>query len=292
MSLIPKIDLTDDSNESDFDYEKVFQDCFVNLDEEILPPQTIMGIGTHTYKGKEYVNSTFTIGEMSAIVAPKKSKKTFLKTSLCASYIGGSASNYFPNIISRRQQDFYVFDFDTEQGEFYSQTAMRRVSEMVGGNYKNYMPFSLKKISKKDRLNLIDGIVNDPKYKNKIGIIFIDGIVDLCENPNDINKSSEVIEKLMQWNEGTHICCLIHKTFGLEKARGHLGTIIQEKCETTIFLKVTDPDTKNSPVEVKQEDSRGAPFDTFYFDLDTENVLPKECEYDLGIGSNNEKWKL
>ena len=279
MSLIPKIEIKEDTGSDSFDYEAVFESCFVNLDEEILPPQTIMGIGTNTYKGKEYVNSTFTRGEMSAIVAPKKSKKTFLKTSLCASYIGGQANAYFPSIITRRKEDLYVFDFDTEQGEFYSQTAMRRVSEMVGSSYDNYMPFSLKKISKKDRLKFIDCIVKDPRYKNKIGIIFIDGIVDLCENPNDINKAGEVIEKLMEWNEGTHICCLIHKTFGLEKARGHLGTIIQEKCETTIFLNVTDPETKNSPVEVRQEDSRGAPFDTFHFDLDTDNVLPRECDF-------------
>ena len=37
-------------------------------------------------------------------------------------------------------------------------------------------------------------------------------------------------------------------------------------------------ETKNSPVKVVQKDSRGAPFDTFYFDLDLTNLIPKECE--------------
>ena len=64
MSLIPKIEIKEDTGSDSFDYEAVFESCFVNLDEEILPPQTIMGIGTNTYKGKEYVNSTFTRGEI------------------------------------------------------------------------------------------------------------------------------------------------------------------------------------------------------------------------------------
>jgi hypothetical protein len=126
-------------------------------------------------------------------------------------------------------------------------------------------------------LLFIDGVIQ--RNRDKGGIVFIDGIADLCQNENDVVQSKAVISKLKEWTElGFHICCVIHKTFEKEKAFGHLGSYVQKKCETSIFLEVTDPSVKNSPVKVRQKDSRGAPFEDFYFDLDLHNLMPKECE--------------
>lgn len=272
------------NNNQDFDYKKAFEECFVDLSEELQPPEVVIGIGYHSYKGNQYINPTFTIGEMSAIIAPQKSKKSMFKSALAATYIGGNANSHFPSMVGFRKEDKYVLDFDTEQGKYYAQRSFRRVMEMVGGNYKNYLPFGIKSLSDTQRVEFIDAVINDPRYKGKIGLVFIDGIADLCLNTNDIEKSKEVAQKIMQWNDKCHICCVIHKTFDKDRATGHLGGFVQKKAETTIFLKIMDKDNKNSPVEVKQFDSRGAPFDEFYFDLDLETVIPKECE-------NNEIWK-
>jgi len=270
--------LTLKTQESEFDYDKMYAECFVDLDKAIDKPDIVIGIGYHDYKGETYLNATFTVDEMSAIIAPKKSKKTFLKRSLIAGYIGGKSQNYFPSIVSMRKGEPYILDFDTEQGKYYAQRSFRGVQEMVGQKYKNYLPFGLKKYTDKERVQFIDAVINDPRYKGKIGLICIDGIADLCTNTNDLERSKAVMDKLMKWNEGTHLIGVIHKTFEKERGRGHLGGTMQEKAETTIFLRTTDKDVKNSPVEVKQEDARGAPFDTFYFDLDLNTVTPKECE--------------
>ena len=262
----------------DFDYQKMYDKCFVDISEVLTPPETVLGIGYHDYKGKTYLNPTLTKNEMSAIIAPQKSKKTFFKSVIAASFIGGNSQNYFPNIKTTREGDYYVLDFDTEQGTYYAQRAFRRVVEMVGNPYPNYLPFGLKDLTDDEIVQFIDAVVNDVRYKGKIAMIFIDGIADLCTNTNDIEKSNKVYQKLKQWNKGCHLCGVIHKTFDKDKATGHLGSYVQKKAETTIFLKTTDKEVKNSPVEVKQFDARGAPFDTFYFDLDLETVLPKECE--------------
>tara|TARA_R110000803_G_scaffold69058_2_gene131225 strand:+ start:8453 stop:9292 length:840 start_codon:yes stop_codon:yes gene_type:complete len=275
MNLIPDIKLNDTKT---FDYAKAYKECFVDLDKEIERPDVVLGIGYHDYKGQQYLNPTCTKDEWSAIIAPQKSKKTFFKRALVASFIGGNAENYFPSIKSQRQGEPYILDFDTEQGKYYAQRSFKGVEEMVGAKYKNYLAFGLKKLSDDERVLFIDSVVNDPRYKGKIALICIDGIADLCTNTNDIEKSKTVGQKILEWNEGCHIITVIHKTFEKDKATGHLGTFVQKKAETTIFLNVTDAETKNSPVEVKQKDSRGAPFDTFYFDLDLTNVMPKECE--------------
>ena len=283
MSLIPKIELNKESNQG-FDYSKMFAKCFIDLNKEISAPPVVLGIGYNDYKGRSHINPTFTRGEMSAIIAPQKSKKTMFKTALAAGYIGGNTNNYFPSLVSCRKEDLYVLDFDTEQGEYYAQRSFKRVEEMVGARYDNYLAFGLKKLTDEERVLFIGAVINDPKYKNKIGMVFIDGVADLCSNTNDIEKSNKVCQEIMKWNEHCHICCVIHKTFEKDRGTGHLGSFVQKKAETTIFLQTLDPTVKNSPIEVKQYDYRGSPFDTFYFDLDIETVIPKEC-------SNNESWK-
>lgn len=261
---------------SSFDFDKIYKETYIDTTKEIKLPPIAMGIGHHFYKGNIYLNPTFTYGEMSAIIAPQKTKKTFFKSALIASYIGGRSDAYFPNMKSMNNNKM-VFDFDTEQGDFYAQTVTKRINEMVGNVYNKFFSFGLKKITEEERLQFIDTIIE--KHKGDIGWVCIDGIADLCYDTNNITKSKEVIEKLMKWTSyGIHINTVIHKTFEKEKGTGHLGSYVQKKCETTIFLKSTDEDNNNAPVLVIQKDARGVPFEKFWFDIDEYNSLPKLCE--------------
>lgn len=67
---------------------------------------------------------------------------------------------------------------------------------------------------------------------NAPDFVFLDGIVDLCGGFNDEEKSREAVGQLEAAAEhtGAAILCLIH-TNGRkdDKARGHLGTILQQK---------------------------------------------------------------
>ena len=151
---------------------------------------------------------------------------------------------------------------------------------MVGNPYDNYLPFGVEDLEPSEIIQFIDCLFNDPKYKGKIKWLSIDGIADLLVNSNDIVESKAVATKLKKWRKENecHINCVIHKISTGEKATGHLGSYIEKKSETVILLKDTeDYKVQNSPIEVNQVYSRGAPFDTFFFKLD-DDTLPKECE--------------
>lgn len=274
-------------DESQFNYQEVFNKCFVNLDEVLSLPPTALGVGYHEYKGNMYLNNTFSYGEFSSIVAASKSKKTFFKSALIASYIGGGATNFFPGMKSMRDEDYYIIDIDTEQGEYYAQRAFRRVSEMVGETYDNYLPFGVEELETEEIIKFIDALLSDPKYKGKVKWMSIDGVADLVKNTNDIIESVAVANKLKRWRKENkmHINTVIHKNSTSNKATGHLGSYIQKKSESVILLTDTNEDFKvhNSPIEVAQVYSRGAPFDPFHFKLN-ENTLPVECD------NNEEGW--
>lgn len=287
MNLIPDLNL-DNSQEEEFDYKKIHDKCLVDLSEELMLPPTALSIGTHDYKGRTYHNNTFSYGEFSAIVAASKSKKTFFKSALIAGYIGGNANSYFPEFRSHREGEPFIIDIDTEQGEYYAQRAFRRVAEMVGENYDNYLPFGVEELDAEEIVKFIDGLFQDRRYKGKVKWLSIDGIADLVVNPNDIIESVNTAKKLKLWRKQNqmHINTVIHRTSTSDKATGHLGSYVEKKSETVILLKDTEPDPKikNSPIEVVQTYSRGAPFDPFYFNLNDE-TLPVQCELDL-----NKQW--
>jgi len=283
--MIDKIEFKGNSipQEDVFNYEETHDNSLVELDLELRKPPTALSIGRHDYNGETYANSTFTYGEFSAIVAASKSKKTFFKSALIASYIGGQANEYFPNFKSMRDDDYFVIDIDTEQGEYYSQRSFRRIPTMVGSNYENYLSFGVEHLEPSEIIALIDGLFEDPRYKGKIKWLSIDGIADLLVNSNDIVESKNVANKLKKWRKenNCHINCVIHKNSVSDKATGHLGSFIEKKSETVILLKDTEDYTvKNSSIEVNQVYSRGAPFDTFYFKLN-ENTIPYEVTNDV-----------
>jgi len=283
--MIKKIEINNGIVNPDFDYNKIYNKCFVDLQKDVLLPPTALSIGSHEYKGNNYYNNTFSYGEFSAIVAGSKNKKTFFKSALIASYIGGSASNYFSDFKTMRDDDYYIIDIDTEQGDYYSQRAFRRVSEMVGESYNNYLPFGVEDLETEEIILFIDGLFLDSRYKGKIKWISIDGVADLVKNTNDILESVSVATKLKKWRKqnNCHINTIIHKTSTSNKATGHLGSYIQKKSETVILLEDTeDYKVRNSPIEVTQIYSRGAPFDNFYFKLDS-NTLPIQCELNSEI---------
>ena len=277
--MIPTIPI--DGFEDGFDYKKAHDKYLIDLSLDLQPAPTALGIGYHDYKGNSYLNNTFSYGEFSAIVAASKSKKTFFKSALIASFIGGNATNYFPDMVSCRQGEPFIVDIDTEQGDYYAQRAFRRVAEMVGRNYDNYLPFGLEALDPEEIILFIEGLMEDKRYKGRIKWMSIDGIADLTVNTNDIKESVAVATKLKNWRrEGNmHINTVIHKTSTSDKATGHLGSYIQKKSESVILLKDTDEDYKvrNSPIEVSQTYSRGAPFEHFYFKLNGD-TLPQECK--------------
>ena len=243
-------------------------------------PPVAMSIGQHHQGSRLVDNPTFTYGEMSAIVGPQKVKKTFFKAALVAGYIGGGSTNYFPNMKTHRAEDRVILDFDTEQGEYFADRAFDRVSRMVGHRYPHYHAFSIKHMDEEQRMDFIEATIEEyNKLGVQVGWVVIDGVADLCRNTNDFGASKRVLDRLMSWTDPTrHIVVVIHKTFDKDRATGHLGSMVQKKCETAIMLS-RDASAPNvpkhyQPIKVNQTDSRGAPFEAFKFTLDKIKVLP------------------
>lgn len=244
----------------------------VDLDVDEDRPDTLISIGEHSYKGKSYPNDVLTAGEFSVISAPSKTRKSFFKSALVASFIGGNANKYFPNMKSHRKGSQGIIDVDTEQSNYYAQRTFRRIPEMTGILYDNYHAFRLRSLSPNERLNFIDDLLKSGKVDNP-RLMFIDGVADLIDDTNDLIMSNEVATMLLRWTEvyGIHICVVIHNAYGTSKPTGHLGSAVTKKAET-VFMLSREGDEFNAPTKVVHLYSRGMPFEDFNFIIDKDNL--------------------
>jgi hypothetical protein len=215
-------------------------------------------------------------GNISAICGEAKSKKTFLASALVASAMAIPLDklNNFKSV--DKDMNINVLWVDTEQGERHVRRVIDRISEMTGAKMggllsePRLMTLSLRELSPMDRYKVMMEAVK----RYPFDLIVIDGIADLQNNTNDLEESDALVGLLMALSTktNTHILCVLHTNPGSDKARGHLGSSLQRKAETVIFVH------RNGDCSVVEPQfCRNEPFDRFAFAVNEEGI-PEICD--------------
>jgi hypothetical protein len=258
------------------DYKQIFKDSLIDPAEEIKQQPIALSIGESNYKGISYPIPFGSYGDFSCIVGASKSRKTFFKSMIEAAFIGGKSNVYNPSIKGHNAEKKFVLSFDTEQSHFHTQRVQRRVLELIGGNCEFYKTFGLRSYTPKERFDFIDWVVFESEFKNNIGLMSIDGFVDLVTDFNSLEQATGLTEKLLNWTAKGKMHCtgILHKNFGTAKPVGHVGSSVLKKAETVVFVEKGDDDV----TIVKCEYSRNQPFKEIKFNVDDNDWLPKEIQ--------------
>lgn len=257
------------------DFKKILKDSLIDPAEEIKQQPIALSIGESNYKGINYPIPFGSYGDFSCIVGASKSRKTFFKSMIEAAYIGGKSNVFNPSIKGFNNENKFVLSFDTEQSHYHAQRVQRRVLELIGSNCDYYKTFGLRSYTPLERLQFIDWIVYESDYKNNIGLMSIDGYVDLVTDFNSLEQASGLTEKLLKWTADGKMHCtgILHKNFGTAKPVGHVGSSVLKKAETVVFVEKEDDNTI-----VKCEYSRNQSFKNIKFYVDDNDWLPKEIQ--------------
>lgn len=205
--------------------------------------------------GKVFKVASF--GMLGAVVGMKKAGKSLVTSAIAASGICGERKLNFKLDRMNRSMEFH----DTEQSkEFYQQT-QNRIFDIANApddvNY--YDAYHSRRLDPDERLANIRTFI----YENKtLGVLFIDGIVDLMMDYNDLTKSKAVINELMKWADELDILIItiLHLTKTAGTMRGHLGTELENKCDFSIQIAMEEGE-----FTVTSRDSRYRPFPSFSF---------------------------
>lgn len=248
------------------------EECTIDTSLDIEYPELAMSYGEKTIETKNgkktYPTIISSLGNISYVTAPPKSKKSFFISLLASVYL--SDGNNFGGNIKGHRDNKCLIHIDTEQGRWHAARCFKRAEQMA--NIKNvgcYQTYALRTLSYKQRLEFIEWTLQQNKDNGKdTGMVFVDGAADLVADVNDLPSCNEMVSKLMQLSTrfNTHIMVVMHQNYGSAKlGTGHLGSFLEKKSECVIELELNT--TNKDWVTVMCKRSRGFPFETFSFSI-------------------------
>ena len=249
----------------------ILQGLMIDPLEELQPPKVAW-----VQHGEDHDKILGTLGNFSLIIGKAKSKKSFfINIAISAVLNNDKLLNQFKGTLT--PDKCKVLYFDTEQGKYHVQLAVKRICRQIGiPNPENLHTYHLRSKSPAERLELIEyAIYNTPD----IGFVVIDGIKDLVNSINDEIEATMIASKLLKWTEeqNIHIVTVLHQNKGDNNARGHLGTELINKSE--IVLSVTKSENDNTISVVKPELCRNKEPDPFAFEINDEGLPVLVADY-------------
>lgn len=274
-------------------FQNIYDSSFVDVRKKIEYPPVAISIGEHQMGSKTFPIPFGTYGNFSCLVGASKSKKTFLKSLLVASYIGGQSNKYSGNIKTHRDRECFVIDIDTEQSAFHAQSAFKRVMRLVGvEDYEFYKPFALRPYDPKQRIEFIEWLIYESEMKDNIGLVSIDGLADLVDDFNDLKESQKAIQKIMKWTDDKqfHLTTILHANYGSAKAVGHIGSSVLKKAETVCSII-----NNETHITASFAHTRGFPIADFNYNVDDKGlpyIMGAEDSYSRILKKQSESYEL
>ena len=231
----------------------------IDLSEQLPDPQPIVRI---------WGNLIASRGNVSTVVGLAKSRKTFLTAAIASGFLSSSDFLGFDTPATGK-----VVYIDTEQARAHVHKIARRILRSIGlptdRNHDQLVVAALRELTPDQRREAIGEIIR--RYKPDL--LILDGVADLCNDPNDLHESEALTCELMRLSSeyDNHILCVLHSNPGGEKARGHLGSALLRKSETVMLVKA-DGDTS----VVSPQYCRNEPFTEFAFQINASG-LPELC---------------
>ena len=199
-----------------------------------------------------------TLGNFSLIQGKAKSRKSYFISALASA---GLSTQDVASTFRGYIDDKIVVYVDTEQGDYHAQRVKKRILQQaqhatnINNDRLRYFKFrSLD--SNKERLKFVEFII---QTIDNIGLLIIDGIADIAsKGVNDEEEATKIASSLLKWSaqKQCHITIVLHENKHDRNAKGHLGSYLVQKAETTFSAKKSD---RNKDItEITAEYTRNA----------------------------------
>ena len=248
--------------------QEVLKKHLISVKDEYPPEKCILMVDDVPF---------FANGDLCAIKAKQKQGKTNAISIMVAAILCGQWGQ-----LKCAFENAQVMVIDTEQKPADTQLVYNRTLALAGLPKKDifdrFRTFNFRALSREDKIKALKLAIMDFKPD----IVFIDGIVDLMGNFNEVDDSKQIIEELMRLSTkevsgiDIAIVCVLHtnKATDDHNMRGHVGTMLAQKSGTVLEVHKS-----NGIITVSNSDSRHkeVPDWSFRFD-DNGNIIDASQE--------------
>lgn len=219
----------------------------------------------------------FAKGDIHAIKAKQKQGKTNAIAIMVAAILCGKWGR-LKGILEGAK----VLVIDTEQKNADTQLVYNRTLELAGlpkeDIYERFQTFAFRALDTEQKLNAVKALI----MEFKPDIVFVDGVVDLMGNFNEVDDSKAIIEELLRMTTkevsgfDPAIVCVLHTNKAAEdhNMRGHAGTMLAQKAGNVFEVK-----KDNNIITVHNSDSRHQEVPSWSFMFDAQgNIIDADAE--------------
>lgn len=198
-------------------------------------------------------------GMFGLMVGLQKSGKTTLLSAFVVAALTGRPYLNFTFDLKGKS----ILWLDCEQPREWFEMTCRRIYRLAGleDNSPRFRGVSLRRYSKAQRAAITGALIlREPN----LGMAIVDGLVDICQDFNDVVASEATVDKILEWSDrsGALIWGVIHLTKGMGFVKGHLGTISQNKADLALETSKGDA---GGAFRCRHREARGPAIDDFEF---------------------------
>lgn len=175
---------------------------------------------------------------------PKAGKTKYISAAIAAAITGMSVFDLTIKLPPGKDK---VVHFDTEQSKPDHYDMMELIKRLSGYadstmtaffNAVNFKSFQCRKMKAEHMLSIIEYFLSLPENKN-VGIVFLDGLLDVVNNMNDTNYSSHLKQWIKRITEQYEVLLIsvIHRTKGADKSAGHVGSEIERVSQSVLMIE-------------------------------------------------------
>lgn len=269
-------------NNTEEEVEEVFDISEFLIDQTKDIPAPIHILSYEDRDGK--LIPMITEDNISMIKGQAKSRKSTLIKAIAATILSAKpytfgrflTSNYYRNNLAI---------VDTEQGEYHCWRAAKSISHLAERQVTYY---KVAGVSGEKKKRLVEKHLESNKG---CGVMILDNIVHFLNDFNDTKESSALVEWLIGIKNQykCHIIVVLHENgsqVGGGKAKGHLGSLLENTCETVIRVEKDQNDSMTSIVSPAL--TRNREFGKFTIEMD-DHWIPSLRRYEETESSSEKK---
>lgn len=184
------------------------------------------------------------IGNFVAITGKPKTRKTAFANAILSSAIIGGEQLGFGVRLPANKKNIVLIDTEQDSNDIlYNLARLKNQLQIQSLNkYKNFKVYAANVLHSTDIVKLVNGILSEDK---NIGLLVIDGLLDLIDDMNDIKESKYICQQLKQWaiNNGMLIVGILHQSKSTGFSIGHLGSFIDRKAQAVLSVEKEKDDS-------------------------------------------------
>jgi hypothetical protein len=179
------------------------------------------------------------IGSLQNIVClsglPKAGKSLFLTSAIASAFVPYSIFTIATFSPEKRKSVAY-FDTESSEGDFYEN--INRIKKMIGKNDmpESFFAYKFRDLDSGDIMKYIEYFLSQ---RPEVSLIYIDGLLDLIVDYNDVRESRQIISWLKKITAVYNVLVIgvIHTGKKENNTLGHFGSMIDRYCQSVLRVE-------------------------------------------------------